>query len=101
MVHASSIALPLWCLLLARCGDFSCFGLVVVLFLCLMGPVWHCECLVGEEGAGYFVFRSVTCVRRSLVTLCHGTIGRLCSVMAIFYTTLTEPFPLFHYSVFD
>ena len=56
MVHGSSIALPLWCLLLARCGDFSCFGLVVVLFLCLMGPVWHCEYLVGEVGAGYFVF---------------------------------------------
>ena len=38
--------------MVASHGAFSCFILFVVLMLCLVDSVWHCNHLVGEEGAG-------------------------------------------------
>ena len=35
---------------------FSCYVLFVVLLLCLLNPVLHCNHIVGEGRASYFAF---------------------------------------------
>ena len=38
----------------ARCELFSCFVLFVILFLCLVDPVLHCDRIVGKKAAGCY-----------------------------------------------
>ena len=54
----------------------------VVLFLCLVHPVYHCDQLAGEEEAGCFAFLwfcDFFTVCRGLFALLLGVIGKLCS----------------------
>ena len=55
---------------------FSCFVLFVVLMLCLVGPVWHCDKLIGKEGAGCFRFLLFV-----MYVVCSLFYIRLCSVI--------------------
>ena len=71
----------------------SCFGLFVVLLLCLLDPVLHCDHHSEEEWFGYFAYLGfVACVLSVVVCfffllmslvgyiLWLGVFGRLCSV---------------------
>ena len=59
---------------LLAAGSFSCFVRFVVLLLCFLGPIWHCDDLVGEERAGcvalcWFVKRALSTVNYLLFLL--------------------------------
>ena len=41
----------LWGHITARCGALSMFNVFCCLIVVLMGPVWHCDHFIGEEGA--------------------------------------------------
>ena len=69
---------------------FSCFVLSILLFLCLVGPVYHCYHLVEEYWADCFAFVGL---RLGLFALPIGVVGRLCSVI------MALPFLLFLRSV--
>ena len=54
------VFVDLW---LLAAGRFSSFVRCVVLLLCLVDPVKHCDYLAGEEGAGCFaILWFVACV---------------------------------------
>ena len=50
------------------CGFCLVFVIFAVLWLCLKDPVYHCDRLVWEEGAGCFSFlRFVACILSAMV----------------------------------
>ena len=90
----------LW--LFTACFFPSCFDLFVVLLLCLLDPVLHCDHHFEEEWFGYFAYLGfVACVLSVVVCfffllmslvgyiLWLGVFGRLCSVsLCIWYAML-------------
>ena len=91
----------------ARCGTSSCFDLLIALLLCLVDLVWHYNYLVGNEGAGHFVFHwLITCLlsvvvylRFLLVTLegCILSLWLLVDIfIAILHVNVVPLFPI-HY----
>ena len=55
------------CVFIMRCGAFSCFVQFVVFLLCFVDPVYHCDHLVAEQGAGCFSSWSVAVVLSVMV----------------------------------
>ena len=73
----------------ARCRLLSCFVLFVVVLWCLVGPVCHCDHLVGENKLVAFGFHwFVTCVLSVVVCLLFLRLCllSLCLVLDILYS---------------